>query len=201
MCKSLWDISAQNLLFAAVMVVVKHKWRESSGQIAMTFIQKKCGKGLFWTSLMLKVRRLSQLSAVSGIRLMAPELGPSCPSIIHGQRLTLQKLTGQHLSSSGNLSPCPWAVPCLPEWPCLDTWGPGQAWLCLPGPDLVLLCAGIQLPLAQAVPAHTHEVKSWLPVGILWPFWPKRELIRMLWFMAVSLLFSVREVNTCAGGF
>lgn len=86
MCKSLWDISVQHLLFSALVVVVKHQWRESSDQMSMAWIWNKWGKGLFWTFLMLKVRRLSQPSAVSGIRLMAPELGPSCPWIVHGKR-------------------------------------------------------------------------------------------------------------------
>lgn len=100
------------------------------------------------------------------------------------ERVThLQKLTGHHcrVLQATSLHTCGLFLAFLSDFP--GTPGVSQGKLgsvCLGQTDLVLLCVGIQLPHAQAVPAHTHEVKSCLPVGVLWPCCPKRELIRML---------------------
>lgn len=58
-------------------------------------------------------------------------------------------LTGHLRSARASLALSAWARPCS------------------------FVCVGIQLPRAQAVPAHTHEVKSCLTVDILWPCWPE----------------------------
>lgn len=127
-------------------------------------VHKKWGKGLFWTSLMLKVRRLTLLSAFTSIRFMAPELGPSCLS-------NLWKVTPPEADLGTFLDQFsqPLSLPVGCYWP---SWGTLTE--CLKSPRINLgpsacarpcsfVCIGIWLPSVQAVTAHTCAVKSYPP--------------------------------------
>lgn len=127
-----------------------------SDQMSMKCTRKKWRKGLFWISLLLQVRRLSQLSAISGIRFMAPELGPPCPSL---REWHLQKLTGHHfrVNQTNSLHACGLFLTSLSD----PAWTPevsqGKLGSVCPGQTFCVLVFNFPVPkLCQLIPMRSN---------------------------------------------